>query len=273
MRPIQVTPRGVGLFLIEAGAVRGACTFDLGQTAANNRAAGDHRGARVLFGEQDRGGDRVRVVTVHLLNVPITETEAGDHVIGERNVDRAVIRHPVVIPEEDELAEAKMAGKRDDLLADALLEAAVADQCVGIVVNDIGPEHVAEECLGERHAGCVGDPLAKRTGRHLDAAIGVVFRMALATRAELAEATDVLQRDLFVAAEMQQRIEQHRAVPVRFDKAVAVEPERVLRIELEMLGEQRRGDVGRTKRRAGMALASVLDRIHGEKADGVGHQS
>ena len=114
-----------------------------------------------------------------------------------------------------------------------------------------------EKGLGDRHAGGVGDALAERAGRGLDAAARVVFGMALAVRAEFAEALDLVEGDLRVAAEVEQRVEQHRAVAVRLHEAVAVEPERILGVELQVPGEQRRGDVGGAERRAGMPLARL----------------
>ena len=49
-------------------------------------------------------------------------------------------------------------------------------------------------------------------------------------------------------------------------------PGRVGRVEFEEAGEQHRGDVGGPHRQAGMPGLRLLDRIHGERADGVGHQ-
>ena len=71
------------------------------------------------------------------------------------------------------------------------------------------------------------------------------------------------------AGEVQQRVEQHRAVAGRQHEAVAVGPVRVGGVELQELREQHRGDVGHAHRQAGMAGLRLLDRVHGERADGV----
>jgi hypothetical protein len=42
-------------------------------------------------------------------------------------------------------------------------------------------------------------------------------------------------------------------------------------IELHDLGEQHGGDVGAAHRQAGMAGIGLLDRVHGQGADGVRH--
>ena len=95
--------------------------------------------------------------------------------------------------------------------------------------------------------------------------------MAGRDRAELAEALDLLDRHRLVAEQMQQRVEQHRAVAGREHEAVAVGPGRIGRIELQEPREQHGRDVGRAHRQAGMAGFRLLDRVHGERADGVGH--
>ena len=98
-----------------------------------------------------------------------------------------------------------------------------------------------------------------------------VLGMAGRERAELAEALDLVDRHLLVAEQMQQRIEQHRAVAGRQHEAVAVGPGRVGGIEFQEAGEQDGRHVGRAHRQAGMAGFGLLDRIHGERPDGIGH--
>src|SRR4051812_42069992 len=112
--------------LEEAGAVGRPRAFDAGYAAPDDGPAGDHRGPRIRLRLPVRGNDRLGVVAVHLLHVPTADTEAGGHVVAQRDADRAVVGHAVVVPEEDELAEAQVAGQRDHLLSDALLQAAVA---------------------------------------------------------------------------------------------------------------------------------------------------
>ena len=98
-----------------------------------------------------------------------------------------------------------------------------------------------------------------------------ILGMPRRQRAELAEALELVERHLLVAEEMQQRIDQHRAVPGRQHEAVAVGPGRIGRIEFQELGEQHGRDVGRAHRQAGMAGFRLLDRVHGERADRVRH--
>ena len=85
---------------------------------------------------------------------------------------------------------------------------------------------------------------------------------------------DVLDRRVGVAGEVEQRIDQHRAVAGRQHEAVAVGPVGIGGIVLQIFGEQDGGDVGHAHRHAGMAAElAACDRVHRQRADGVGEQS
>ena len=163
-----------------------------------------------------------------------------------------------------------MAGERDRLLADALHEVAVGSEDVGAVIDDVGAELGGEVAFRNRHADRVGEPLPERAGGRLDARRMAVFRMAGGTRAELAEALDLVDRHRFVAEQMKQRIEHHRAVARREHEAVAVRPVRRCGIELEEAGEQHGGDVGGAHRQSGVARFRLLDRVHRQRPDRIG---
>ena len=95
--------------------------------------------------------------------------------------------------------------------------------------------------------------------------------MAGGAAAELAEALQLIDAHAGISGQVEQRIEQHRAMAGREHEAVAVGPLRARRIEFEEAAPQHRGDVGHAHGHAGMAAFRLLDRIHGECADGVGH--
>ena len=86
--------------------------------------------------------------------------------------------------------------------------------------------------------------------------------MAGAGAAELAEALDVLDRRPRVAGQVEQRVDQHRAVAGRQDEAVAVRPFRIGGIVLQIFGPQHGRGVGHAHRHAGMAAIGGLDRVH-----------
>ncbi len=80
-----------------------------------------------------------------------------------------------------------MARERDRLVADAFHQAAVAGDDVGVVVDDVVAEPRIQQALGERHADRVGEALAERARRRLDAGRVPVLGMARRLGAELAE--------------------------------------------------------------------------------------
>ena len=164
-----------------------------------------------------------------------------------------------------------MAGKVDRLVADAFLQAAVAGDHIGVVVDEFGAETGREHALGQRHADGGRNALAERAGGRLDAQRMAVFGMAGGAAAELAEALQLLDRHVGIAEQIMQRVLQHRAMAGRQHEAVAVRPVRPRRIELDEAVEQHRRDVGHAHRHAGMARIRLLHGVHRQRADGVGH--
>ena len=65
-----------------------------------------------------------------------------------------------------------------------------------MVIDDLvtGPvECRGELLLGERHADGIGETLAERAGRRLDADLDLALRMARGARAELAELPELVE--------------------------------------------------------------------------------
>ena len=73
-----------------------------------------------------------------------------------------------------------------------------------------------------------------------------------------------------IAGQMQQRVQQHRAVAVREHEAVAVPPERVVGVVLEEGAPEDLGNIRHPHLRAGMTRVCLLDGIHRESTNGVG---
>ena len=217
------------------------------------------------------GGNRLGIVAVDAARLPAGGFEPLHLIdrVGERQ--RPVDGDAVVVEQHDQLVQLEMAGERDRLLADAFHQVAVGGEHIGAMVDDVVAEHRREMRFGDRHADGVGEALAERPGRGLDAGRVAVFRMTRRQRAELAEALDLIDRHRLVAEEMQQRVDQHRAVAGRQHEAVAVGPGRIGRIEFQEAREQHGRDVGRAHRQSGMAGLRLFDGIHGERADRVRH--
>src|SRR5690606_9933391 len=266
--------RGLDLVLAQRGAVRGLLAGLVRRAEADRGAAANEDGLVVVGdGLLDRRLDRVGVVAVDVADhAPAVGLEARGRVVGEPALDLAVDRDVVVVPEGDQLAQAPGAGERGGLVRDALHQAAVAHEHPGTVVDDgeLGTvEALREQLLCQREAHGVGEALAERAGRGLHARGHEVLGVAGGLRFELAEALDLLDRQV-VAGQVQQCVLQHRAVPVGEHEAVAVEPLRVVGVMAQVVVPEHLGDVGHAHRHARMAGVGGLDGVDGEKTDGVG---
>ncbi|MNH99974.1 hypothetical protein D3C73_527570 [compost metagenome] len=203
--------------------------------------------------------------------VPVNGLEAGDLVGRVRQRNGAVDGDRIVVPEEDELIELQVAGKRDGFVGDAFHQAAIAVDHVCIVILQVGAEFVAQLAFGNRHADGIGDALAERAGGGLDAGGVTVFRMTGGLGAELAKALQVLDGHVFITGQIQQRIKKHRTVAGRQHEAIAVRPVRFRRVELQIFGEQDRCHVGHAHRHARVAGIRLFDGIHGKETDRIRH--
>jgi hypothetical protein len=221
-------------------------------------------------------GDRLGIVAIDVAHhVPAVGLEASGGIVGEPALDVAVDRDAVVVPDRDQLAEPERARQRARLVGDALHQAAVAEEGVGVVVDDLVAVTVVlrgQHLLGERHADRVADALTERAGGGLDAGGVAVLGVARGLRVPLAEGLQVVDRDV-VAGQVQQRVDQHRTVAVGEHEAVAVRPIRVGRVVAQHVVPQHLGDVGHAHRRPRVSGIGLLDGIHAERADGVGEFS
>ena len=106
------------------------------------------------------------------LDVPAVRFVPLADVLREGEVGRSIDGDEVVVVQDDELAKAEMSSEGGGLGGHPLLQAAVAADDVGVMVEDghvglvVGGGHVA---LGDGQADGVGDSLAKGTGADLDA--------------------------------------------------------------------------------------------------------
>ena len=173
----------------------------------------------------------------------------------------------VVVVEDDQVAQREVAGQRARLVRDALHQVAVGGDH-----EHAEPGIVAEPGLqvrpGDRHADRRRDALAERAGRRLDARRVSVLGMPRGHAAPLAEALQLVQRQV-VAGQVQQRVEQHAAVPGGQHEPVAAGPVRVRRVVSQVARPEDVRHRRRAHRQAGMARLRLLDGVDRERADGV----
>ena len=114
-----------------------------------------------VLGAAQRGLELLRVVgrLAQLLHVPPVGAEALGHVVAVGELGGPVDRDVVVVVHVDEAAEAEVAGERRGLVADALLQVAVAADDERVVVTHLGAEAGAQPALGDAHADGVGEAL------------------------------------------------------------------------------------------------------------------
>ena len=156
-------------------------------------------------------------------------------------------------------------------LDDAFHQVAVAADAEDAMVEQAGIvalEVRLEMLRRHRHADGVADALAERAGGGLDAGRHAVLGMAGRSAAELAELLDVVEAEV-VAGEIEQAVEQHRAVARGQHEAVAAEPLRILRV---VAHEARVEQVSRGRhahRQSAVAGVGLLHGVDGEHANRV----
>ena len=121
-------------------------------------------------------------------------------------------------------------------MVDAFHQAAVAGDHPGAVIDQIVAEHRVQMPLGDRHADRHRQALPQRAGGASTPGELEILGMPGAGAAELAEIADVLDRRARIAGQVEQRVDQHRAMARRQHEAVAVGPFGLGGIELQIVG-------------------------------------
>ena len=176
-----------------------------------------------------------------------------------------------MIPENNELVQLEMTGQRNRFLADAFHQAAVAGDDIGVMIDEVITEMRIHDALGQRHAHGVGKPLPQRTRRRFDTGGVAVFRMTGRPRTELAEILDFFDGHVFVAGEVQQRIEQHRTMTGGKHETIAVRPVRSLGIEFEEAGIEHGRNVSCAHGKTRVTGIGFFHCFRRQEADCIGH--
>ena len=141
-----------------------------------------------------------------------------------------------------------------------------------MVIHNRVPLTVELGCQGflrQRHAHRIGQALPQRARGRLNARgipiLGVARRFAM----QLPKLLDVLDTQV-VTGQMQQGINQHGPVPIGQHKAVSIRPVRVGGVVAHHAVPENFGNVCHSHRSAGMAGVCGLNRIHSQRANGVG---
>ncbi len=245
--------------------------FQSGRTLADTGLAGD-QGRLVLLGRPGHGLlNLLVVVAIDSLDRPARGLEAGQLVSGVRQADLAVDGDLVVVPQDAQLVQLQATGQGDGFLGHAFHQAAVTGDDPGPVIDQIAAEAGSQVTLGQGEAHRVGEALTQGAGGGLDACHVAIFRVASGPGTPLAEVGQLLAGRFLVAGQVQQGIDQHRAVASRQNEAVAVGPVGAAGVELHEPGEQDRGHVGHAHRHAGVTALGLFNTVHGKDANGICH--
>ncbi|CAM3596774.1 hypothetical protein SB6411_05435 [Klebsiella spallanzanii] len=212
-----------------------------------------------------RAFNRVSIVTVHAEHhVPAVGFEAFCRVVGEPAFNMTVDGDAVVVIERHQFAKLQGTGQRTYLVRDTFHHAAIAHKRVSEVVNNVVARTVElrrQGFLRNRHPHRIGNTLTQRTGRGFNTRCIAHFRVARRFGMQLTEVLQLFNRQI-ITCEVQQAVNQHRAVTVGENKAVAVSPGRVLRVMVQEVPPQDFGNIRHPHRRAGVAGVGLLYCVH-----------
>ncbi len=158
MVPVQGLA-GQGDFVVaQRGAVAVFLALLVRRTETDGGLAADQGRAIALAGGLDGHLDFFGIVAVDVADhLPVVGLEARRGVVGEPAVHFAIDGDAVVVIEGDQLVQAQGAGQRGDFMGDTFHHAAVAEEHVGVVVDDIVAVTVE---LGSQYFFCQGEATA-----------------------------------------------------------------------------------------------------------------
>ena len=209
---------------------------------------------------------------VHPLHVPAVCLVPGRDILRLGDLGVVLDRDVVVVVEHGEVAEFLHRGQRGGLVGDALLDVAVRAERVDVVVERAGPgggvrvEQAALAARGHGHADRVGQARAERPGGGLHAGGEPVLRVARGDAAPLPVVPEVVQGQP-VTGQVELDVQGQAGMPAGQHEPVPAEPARVGRVVPEDVLVEEVGRRGQAHRRARVAVAGLLHRVHGQDPD------
>ena len=142
--------------------------------------------------------DGLQIVAVaHRYRVPAVCFESPRPILGKSDIRAGGERHVIVVVETRELAQLQVAGQRRRLGSNPLHQIPIADDCIGVMVNDRVIRLIVasgELCLTDRHADGIRQALPEGSGGDFDAGHVAPLRMPRGLAAPLPKVLDVVQR-------------------------------------------------------------------------------
>ena len=161
----------------------------------------------------------------------------------------------IVIVDANQVYKLQMTSKRSSLASNTLHGASIAEEAVGVVVDQVKAILVEDRpsmSLSNSKSDSIAETLTTRACRHLNAECTMPLRMSWCYAIHLAEVFKIFHCDL-VAEEVEQRILQHASVAVGEHEAISVQPVWVGGIEGHEFVEENVGNWCHTHGRARVA--------------------
>ena len=262
------------LVLAKGCAMGGFLALLVGRAPTDDGLAANKSGC-VAVGARafDGAFHRARIVPVHIgYHLPAVCAETRRRVVGEPTLHISVDGDAVIVVEDDQLTESQGAGEGTRLVGYAFHQATIADKYISIVIDDdvvFAIELRGEYFFGDGHADGVGEALAQWAGGGLDARCVAVLRMSRGHGVQLPEIFDFLHGQR-IAGQVQQRVEQHRAVAVGQHEAIPVGPLWVAGIVTQEVVPQDLCDVRHSHGHARMPGLGTLNGVHAQRPNGIG---
>ncbi len=248
------------------------CALADGCLAYNNGGA-RRTTLRLQFGLGDGVIDSDHIVAVNATDhIPAVTFKAFTGIVRKPGFDLAVDGDAVIIIQNDEFGQLQRAGQRTYLVGDAFHETAIANESIGVMVDNFMFGFVkfgSQQLFCQRKTHGIGQPLPQRAGGCFYACGDAHLGMSRCFGMQLAELTQLVQRQV-IAGQVQQGVKQHGTMPVGQDKAIPIRPGRICRIVAQMTRPQGFGDLGHSHWGARMAGIGLLHGIHGQRADCIG---
>src|SRR3974390_1021164 len=236
------------------------------------------RAIRGLAKNGQRVLNPVDVVGVaHAENVPTVTEKSCRDVLRKGDARIAFDRDVIVVIDPAEVVQGEMARQRRCFGSHALHHAAIAANRVDVVAKDLEVGAfvtVGEPRLGYGHAYARRDTLPEWSSCGLDPRNQAVLGMTRSLAAELAEVTNIVDRNGWLtkpfvlrihrsgAGEVEHRPQQHRGMTVGEQEPIAVRPNRILRIETHDAVPERVDERRQRHWRPRMPRFRLLDCVH-----------
>ena len=174
------------------------------------------RSVCVCLGCLNSCSDGVKIISVlYLKYAEAVCFHALCHIFPERNVCISLNGNIVGIIDYDQLSKSQSTCQRECFRGKSLHHTAVSAQYIGIMVYDFAVffvKYSSQMSFSHSHAHCHAHTLSQRTGSCFYAYGMSVLRMSRCQRTSLTEVLNIINGEISVSEQMEQRVQQHRAM-------------------------------------------------------------